>query len=162
MGNTFEMLEKTNTPFIFASSQMSNMTHSTYGILKSVGEKYTNSLNGINVKFWNVYGYETNEEKSHVITDFIKMAKKDGCIKMRTTGDEVRQFLFGEDCAEGLYILAKNYNLNCPVKKIGTKKYDMYIPSTNKINKELNLVTKFNSLQAVYKTINLLKRNDQN
>jgi dTDP-glucose 4,6-dehydratase len=59
-------------------------------------------------------------------------------------------------------ILAKNYNLNCPVRKIGTKKYDMYIPSTNKINKELNLVTKFNSLQAVYKTINLLKRNDQN
>ena len=28
--------------------------------------------------------------------------------------------------------------------------------------KELNLVTKFNSLQAVYKTINLLKRNARN
>ena len=59
-------------------------------------------------------------------------------------------------------ILAKNYNLNCTVRKIDTKKYDMYIPSTNKINKELNLVTKFNSLQAVYKTINLLKRNARN
>jgi nucleoside-diphosphate-sugar epimerase len=59
-------------------------------------------------------------------------------------------------------ILAKKYNLNCPVRKIDEKRYDMYIPSTNKIKKELNLITKFNSLQAVNKTINLLKKNDEN
>ena len=60
-------------------------------------------------------------------------------------------------------ILARKYNLNCPVRKIDKKKYDVYVPSTNKIKKELNLITKFNSLQAVKKTINLLKknRNDQ-
>ena len=109
MKNTFAILKNTGTPFIFASSQMSNMTHSTYGVLKCVGEKYTNALNGINVKFWNVYGYETNEEKSHVITDFINMAKKDNCIKMRTDGNELRQFLFGEDCANALYTIAIKY-----------------------------------------------------
>jgi nucleoside-diphosphate-sugar epimerase len=109
MSNTFELLKSLNKPFIFASSQMSNMHHSTYGILKSIGERHTDALNGINVKFWNVYGYETNEEKSHVITDFINMSIKDKSIKMRTTGDEVRQFLFGEDCARALLILAKNY-----------------------------------------------------
>jgi nucleoside-diphosphate-sugar epimerase len=59
-------------------------------------------------------------------------------------------------------ILAKKYNLKCPVRKIDEKRYDMYIPSTNKIKKELNLITKFNSLQAVNKTINLLKKNDEN
>jgi nucleoside-diphosphate-sugar epimerase len=109
MNNTFDLLKKHNKPFIFASSQMSNMSYSTYGLLKAIGEKYTQSLNGIFVKFWNVYGYETNEEKSHVITDFIKMAKNDGVIKMRTNGIESRQFLYGDDCAECLISLSKHY-----------------------------------------------------
>jgi len=76
MDRTFDLLKKYNKPFIFASSQMSNMSYSTYGILKAIGEKYTESLNGLVVKFWNVYGYEKDEEKSHVITDFIKMAQR--------------------------------------------------------------------------------------
>lgn len=109
MNNTFDLLKKHNKPFIFASSQMSNMSYSTYGLLKAIGEKYTESLGGVYVKFWNVYGYETHEEKSHVITDFIKMAKTDGIIKMRTTGVESRQFLYGDDCAECLISLSKKY-----------------------------------------------------
>lgn len=59
-------------------------------------------------------------------------------------------------------ILAKKYNLNCSITKIDKKKYDIYVPSTNKIKKELNLITKFNSLQAVNKTISLLKKNEKN
>lgn len=109
MSNTFNSIKKYNKPFIFASSQMSNMSYSTYGILKSAGERYTNSLGGLNVYFWNVYGYEENDEKSHVITDFVKMALQDGVIKMRTTGIEQRQFLYGNDCAECLYRLATLY-----------------------------------------------------
>jgi hypothetical protein len=34
--------------------------------------------------------------------------------------------------------------------------------ATNKIKEELNLIAKFNSLQAVNKTINLLKQNEKN
>ena len=64
MKNVFEKLQVTKTPFIFASSQMSNMTHSSYGVAKKVGELYTDMLNGLTVKFWNVYGYEENLEKS--------------------------------------------------------------------------------------------------
>lgn len=109
MDRTFSILKKHNKPFIFASSQMSNMSYSTYGILKAIGEKWTHSLNGLVVKFWNVYGYETDEEKSHVITDFIKMAKQ-GQINMRTTGSEVRQFLYGDDCSKCLYKLSKYYD----------------------------------------------------
>ena len=56
MQNTFELIRKYKKKFIFASSQMSNMNHSNYGVLKSVGEKYTKILGGITVKFWNVYG----------------------------------------------------------------------------------------------------------
>lgn len=110
MNNTFDVIKEYNKPFIFASSQMSNMSYSTYGLLKAIGEKYTESLGGITVKFWNVYGYENDEEKSHVITDFIKMAKNNGAIRMRTDGKESRQFLYGDDCAECLIKLTHKYD----------------------------------------------------
>lgn len=110
MNNVFDLLKKYNKKFIFASSQMSNMSYSTYGILKSIGEKYTNSLNGINVNFWNVYGYEEDENKAHVITDFIKMAIQDKKILMKTDGSELRQFLYAEDCSECLIKLSENYD----------------------------------------------------
>lgn len=109
MNNVFDVLKKHNKPFIFASSQMSNMSYSTYGLLKAIGEKYTEALGGLVVKFWNVYGYELDEEKSHVITDFIKMAKKNGTINMRTDGNESRQFLYGDDCSECLLSLCDAY-----------------------------------------------------
>jgi nucleoside-diphosphate-sugar epimerase len=110
MANTFELIQKYNKPVLFASSQMSELGYSTYGQLKNIGEKMTKDLNGIVVRFWNVYGYEKDEEKSHVITDFVKMAKYEGVIKMRTDGTESRQFLYGDDCAEALLILSKNYD----------------------------------------------------
>ena len=110
MTNTFETLQKFGTkPIIFASSQMAEMGYSSYGMLKSLGEKMTRDIGGLVVKFWNVYGYETNPDKSHVITDFIKMAKNDGIIKMRTDGTESRQFLYADDACEALYKLATVY-----------------------------------------------------
>ena len=47
MTNTFELLSKYNLPFMFASSQMSEMSYSTYGVLKSLGERLTKSLGGL-------------------------------------------------------------------------------------------------------------------
>ena len=102
MDRTFDTIKKYNKKFIFASSQMSNMSYSPYGVLKRLGEQYTEILGGVTVKFWNVYGYEPDLSKSHVITDFILMAKNDGVIKMRTNGEEERQFLFADDCSEAL------------------------------------------------------------
>ena len=110
MTNVFPMIERYNKPFIFASSQMAEMGYSSYGMLKALGEKMTRDLGGLVVKFWNVYGYETNESKSHVITDFIKMAKNEGVIKMRTDGLESRQFLYADDACEALLLLSKIYN----------------------------------------------------
>ncbi len=37
---TYESLKKHNKPFIFASSQMANMSYSPYGVCKSLGEIY--------------------------------------------------------------------------------------------------------------------------
>lgn len=105
MAQTFGFLEKYKKPFVFASSQMSNMSYSPYGVLKRVGELYTRSLKGLTVKFWNVYGIEYDEEKSHVITDFIRKGfevENGGTIEMLTDGTEERQFLYAEDCCEAL------------------------------------------------------------
>jgi len=110
MINTFDLIKKYDKRVLFASSQMSELNYSTYGQLKSIGEKITKDLNGIVVRFWNVYGFERNEEKSHVITDFIKMAKYTGVITMRTDGQESRQLLYGDDCAECLLVLSNNYD----------------------------------------------------
>ena len=44
MANVFQYLAEYRKPFVFASSQMSNMGHSPYGVLKKVGELYTQTL----------------------------------------------------------------------------------------------------------------------
>lgn len=110
MANVFGYLKKYNKRFVFASSQMSNMSYSPYGVLKNVGELYTKSLNGLIVKFWNVYGVENNREKSHVITDFIRRGFEEGQFEMLTDGTEERQFLYAEDCCEALEILMNCYS----------------------------------------------------
>jgi len=109
MANTFRLLEKYNKRFVFASSQMSNMSYSPYGVMKRVGELYTTSLKGLTVKFWNVYGIEKDMDKAHVITDFIKKGFEEGDFEMMTDGTEERQFLYAEDCCEALETIMENY-----------------------------------------------------
>lgn len=109
MKNTFQVIKRFKKRFIFASSQMSNMSFSTYGVLKKIGEDITKSLGAISVRFWNVYGIEKNLEKSHVITDFILKAIKNKKINMLTNGNEKRDFLYADDCCHGLLIIMKKY-----------------------------------------------------
>mgnify|MGYP001318060758 FL=1 len=110
MVNVFGLIEQYEKPFVFASSQMSSMSYSPYGVLKRVGELYTKSLNGLIVKFWNVYGIERDMEKAHVITDFIHKGFKTGDINMMTDGKEEREFLYAEDCCEALETIMGCYD----------------------------------------------------
>ena len=110
MANAFGYLSDYKNPFVFASSQMSNMSYSPYGVMKRVGELYTKSLNGLIVKFWNVYGIEKDMEKAHVITDFIRKGFETGVIDMMTDGTEAREFLYAEDCCEALETVMGNYD----------------------------------------------------
>ncbi len=102
MAYTFSLLQRYRKKFVFASSQMSNMSHSPYGVMKRVGEMHTRALDGLIVKFWNVYGIENNMDKAHVITDFINRGFDEGDFEMLTDGTEERQFLYAEDCCEAL------------------------------------------------------------
>ena len=110
MANVFGYLEQYDKPFVFASSQMSNMSYSPYGVMKRVGELYTKSLKGVIVKFWNVFGIEKDMEKAHVITDFIVKGFETGVIDMMTDGTEEREFLYAEDCCEALETIMGCYD----------------------------------------------------
>ena len=110
MVSTFNYLSEYKKPFVFASSQMSNMSFSPYGLLKNLGELYTKSLSGLIVKFWNVYGIEKNIEKAHVITDFIRKGFLEKDFQMLTNGLEEREFLYAEDCCEALEKIFLNYS----------------------------------------------------
>ena len=110
MANVFGYLENYKVPFVFASSQMSSMSYSPYGVMKRVGELYTKSLNGLIVKFWNVFGIEKDMEKAHVITDFIIKGFETGVIDMMTDGTEEREFLYAEDCCEALETIMGCYD----------------------------------------------------
>ena len=120
---------------------MSNMTYSNYGILKNIGERYTYLLNGIIVKFWNVYGVEKDLSKSHVITDFILKALNKKKIEMLTNGQEERDFLYAEDCCNGLEIIMKRFILlkkyNRPID-LTTGKYSKIINIAKLIKKIMN------------------------
>lgn len=107
MENFAVAMQQVSSPpdFLFASSQMSNMLHSQYGVLKRLGEFYTQALGGINVRFWNVFGNEHVPEKFHVVTDFINKARQGQDIVMRTDGREVRQMLHADDAALALTTL---------------------------------------------------------
>ncbi len=111
MHNVFEYLKMYKKKFIFASSQISSMSWSPYGVAKAVGERYTRSLNGLVVKFWNVYGPEKDLSKAHVITDFILKAKNNKTIDMLSDGMEVRQFLHARDCSRCLLALNEQYDI---------------------------------------------------
>lgn len=145
MANAFTLLQKYNKRFVFASSQMSNMGYSPYGVLKNVGELYTKSLNGLIVKFWNVYGIEKDHEKAHVITDFIRKGFETGVIDMLTNGEEERDFLYAEDCCEALETVMENYtdftyedNLH-----ITSFKYTKIKDIANMIVGQFNLIGKY-------------------
>ena len=127
LSNVFRLLKKHKKKFIFASSQMSNMDFSPYGTLKRLGEDVTKSLNAVYVKFWNVYGIEKELKKSHVITDFVLMATRKKKIKMLTSGNESREFLYADDCSEGLCKIMSRY------KFFLKKKKELHITTSKKI-----------------------------
>ncbi len=118
MSKVFESLKHHKTRFVFASSQMSTMSFSPYGALKNVGEFYTSSLGGLSVRFWNVYGYETDPKKFHVISDFLHDAIRFRKINMRTSGKEERDFLHGTDCANALVAVMEKFQTLQPKNTI--------------------------------------------
>lgn len=108
--NIMPQLKESKIPFLFASSQLAQDIDTVYGSTKRLGEVWTHLLNGINVRFWNVYGpLEEPSERSHVLSDFVFQAFHEKKINMLTTGEELRQFIHIDDLNRAMHIaLSKN------------------------------------------------------
>jgi len=101
MLNVFSQLQKAEVPFLFVSSQLAEEHDTVYGATKRLGEVWTKLLRGVRVRLWNVYGsYEPPSERSHVVADFVWQALHHREIRMLTTGEELRQFVFIADVCE--------------------------------------------------------------
>ncbi len=99
--NVMPQLHDRGTPFLFVSSQLAGENDTVYGVVKRLGEVWTQLLHGARVRLWNVYGVlEEPTERSHVISDFVWQALTTGEIRLLTTGQERRQFVHIDDvCA---------------------------------------------------------------
>ena len=103
LSNIMSQLNISKTPFLFVSSQLAEEHNTVYGVTKRLGEVWTQLLNGVRVRLWNVYGpIEEPSERTHVISDFVYQAIKTGEIKMLTSGLEQRQFIHVLDVCKAL------------------------------------------------------------
>ena len=103
--NVMPQLRESGTPFLFVSSQLAEEHDTVYGATKRLGEVWTHLLNGVRVRLWNVYGsYEDENERSHVVADFVHQALTKRRIEMMTTGEEVRQFIHVDDVCRAFHL----------------------------------------------------------
>lgn len=122
--NTFNALSKNRKPFIFASTYLVDNLENNYSLLKRLGESFTSSLSGINVRFWNIYGFETVSDRSHLIPDLIHQCVVNRNIKLLTDGNEKKQFLYVEDCCECLFEIALRFHRLNKLKYIDLSSFD--------------------------------------
>lgn len=98
MSNLMPQIGASGKPFLFISSQLAEEYDTVYGVTKRLGEVWTKLLDGVFIRQWNVYGpIENTSERSHVISDFVRQAIENGEIRMLTTGEEKRQFIYIDD-----------------------------------------------------------------
>ncbi len=102
--NVMLQLQSADIPFLFVSSQLAEECDTVYGVTKHLGEVWTHLINGVRVRFWNVYGpLEEPSQRTHVVSDFVYQAVLNGRIKMLTTGTEKRQFVHIDDVCRALH-----------------------------------------------------------
>ena len=102
--NVFEQLkENPQVKTVFASTQLAEEINTVYGATKRVGEIWTKLIEGVSLRFWNVYGpLEEPSDRTHVVSDFVYQAVLNKRIDMLTTGAELRQFIHINDICKAL------------------------------------------------------------
>jgi nucleoside-diphosphate-sugar epimerase len=102
----FEELKHCRKPFLYTTSQLAGDA-SAYGLTKLMAEAWVKETGGVLARLWNVYGWETPGERSHVVPDLV-MAALQGEIRSMSDGTEERQFVHVTDCVEGLIRLMES------------------------------------------------------
>lgn len=104
MARVFGGLATSGTPFLFVTSQLAGQP-TAYGLTKLLGEAWAADLDGKLARLWNVYGWESPSEKSHVVTDCVHSALVRGRVTCSTNGQERRMLLYKSDCVSALVSL---------------------------------------------------------
>lgn len=99
----FDALARTKKPFLFVTSQLAGLPNA-YGTTKFMAWHWSSHLGGKVARLWNVYGWESPDTKSHVITDLV-LSGLQGRVRCLTTGEEKRRFLYKTDCVQALMTL---------------------------------------------------------
>jgi nucleoside-diphosphate-sugar epimerase len=107
LSNVMPQLEKSKVQFVFTSTQLAE-ENTVYWLTKRIWEFWTHLIWGIFIRLTNVYWADEEWERSHVIPDFIRQAKK-WIIKMLSSWEEKRQFIHLEDMCETIYGTKNNW-----------------------------------------------------
>jgi|LakMenEpi03Aug12_release.lakeMendotaPanAssembly.Ray.scaffolds.fasta_scaffold267333_2 nucleoside-diphosphate-sugar epimerase len=143
---------------------------------------------GINVSIARCFafvGKHLPRNKGYAVGNFIDNIIKNKIIKINSSHDVVRSYMYADDLARWLFKIVFSANDKCPIYNVGSdleisifkladflsKKYnlslifkniddnfiDRYIPNINKAKNKLQLSNKYDNLAGVIKTIELLK-----
>merc|ERR1711865_620268 len=83
-----------------------------YGAVKRLGEMWVRHMAlGRTVRLWNVYGFQGEGLRAHVLNDWVPACQKSGEITAITDGTESRQFLHVNDTAAGLIAMMENFEV---------------------------------------------------
>jgi dTDP-glucose 4,6-dehydratase len=132
------------------------------------------------------------QDSYYVVGNFIKSILTNKSIDIKANYQVLRSYMHENDLVRWLLKILNNSNKDCPIYNVGsddvisihklstilTKKYnlnqefsntkmtikklDRYIPNIQKAKKELNLKNNYDTLSAIMKTINFLKKKNEN
>ena len=136
-------------------------------------------------------GEHLSQDSYYVAGNFIKNILENNKINIKADYKVIRSYMYDDDLVTWLLKILHYSNKGCPIYNVGSnnsisihklasllaEKYnlntssrdikslkkttDKYIPNTYKAKKELNLKINYTSLDAIVKTINLLKKNEK-
>jgi nucleoside-diphosphate-sugar epimerase len=124
----------------------------------------------------------------YVAGNFIKNILDNNSIYIKANCQVIRSYMYEEDLVKWLLKILSYSNKECPIYNVGSdtsisihklantlskkynlridfdnasyqkKKLDIYVPNIKKAKKELNLKNKYNTVEAIIKTINILAK----
>jgi len=187
-------IDKIKENYLYLNKRINfpNNTKNIYSTSKLKSEKIFKKLSGLGIKVsiarcFAFVGKHLPREKNYAVGNFIENIIKNKTIKVNSTHDVIRSYMYADDLVRWLFKILSSANDKCPIYNVGSdsaisifklagllsKKYnillshknkncnfvDRYIPNINKAKKELGLSIKYSNLEGVIKTIKSLKKN---
>jgi nucleoside-diphosphate-sugar epimerase len=154
-------------------------------LLQEFGKKYRVKVSI--ARCFSFSGEHLPLNSQYALGNFIKNILNNEDIRVKSNYKVIRSYMHSDDLAKWLLKIMNNSTNDCPIYNVGSndyisihklagvlaKKYnlsvdfkdkilkrniDIYVPNIQKAKKELNLTNNFNSLDAIFATINILKK----